>query len=270
MPKTKNRNEEKCDCIWQPLFLSIPIDHVVPDILHLFLSVSDVLTNLLIVELRRLDGINKNTSHFDKYIKFLNEDCEVSFHTYQDKESKVLKWRDLTGPEKVQVFNNIDLSDLFPDLPKVNDVKKIWEQFYDIYKTLQLPTTLTITQLSNLKHDLTQWMSLFTCVYQTENVTPYLHVLASHIPEFLKLYGSITPFSQQGLEKLNDDITKSYFRSTNHHDISSLHQLLLKLNRIEELTFNPDCIRSKKSSVMWNMSTANHNHRTCSQNNGSA
>ena len=49
---------------------------------------SDVLTNLV---------INKNTSHFDKYIKPLNEDCKVSFHTYQNKESKNLKWRDLTG-----------------------------------------------------------------------------------------------------------------------------------------------------------------------------
>ena len=51
------------------------------------------------------------------------------------------------------------------------DVKKIWEQFYDIYKTLQLITPLTSTQLSNLKCDLIQWMSLFTSVYQTKNVT---------------------------------------------------------------------------------------------------
>ena len=93
-------------------------------------------------------------------------------------------------------------------------------------------------------------MSLFTSVYQTENVTPYLHVLVSHMPEFLKLYGSISPFSQQGLEKLNDNITKSYFRSTNHRDISSLHQLLLKLNHIEEVTFNPDCIHSKEFSYV--------------------
>ena len=62
---------------------------------------SQIRSHLLIVELRPLDGINKNTLHFDKYIKFSNEDCKVSFHTYQDKESKVLKWRDLTGPEKV-------------------------------------------------------------------------------------------------------------------------------------------------------------------------
>ena len=113
-------------------------------------------------------------------------------------------------------------------------------------------------------------MSLFTSVYQTENATPYLHVLVSHIPEFLKLYGSITPFSKQGLEKLNDNITKSYFRSTNHRDISSLHQLMLKLNRIEELTFNPDCIHSKRVQLCGICQQSNHNCRTCSQNNDSA
>jgi len=99
LPKTKIYYGEKCGCIQHP---SILIGHVFPDILHLFLRVSNILTNLLIVELRRLDGINKTTSHFAKYIKFSNENCKVSFHTYQDKEeSKHLKWRDLTGPEKV-------------------------------------------------------------------------------------------------------------------------------------------------------------------------
>ena len=43
LPKTKKYIEERCGCIRQPLFPSIPIDYVVPDILHLFLRVSDVL-----------------------------------------------------------------------------------------------------------------------------------------------------------------------------------------------------------------------------------
>ena len=69
---------------------------------------------------------------------------------YEDKESKKLKWRDLTGPEKIRVFNNINLISLFPDLPKVTDVKQIWEQFYEIYKILQSVKPLSSTQLSNL------------------------------------------------------------------------------------------------------------------------
>ena len=54
------------------------------------------------------------------------------------------------------------------------------------------------------------------------------------------MYGTLAPFSQQGLEKLSDDLTKDYFRSTNHRDYDALKQMLLKLNRLEDLT-DQDC-----------------------------
>ena len=46
--------------------VAFEINHIVPDI-YLFLQISDVLTNLLILELRRLDGI-------EKQVKALNRD----------------------------------------------------------------------------------------------------------------------------------------------------------------------------------------------------
>ena len=75
---------------------------------------------------------------------------------------------------------------------------------------------------------LDDWITLFISIYQTKHVTPYMHILRSHIPQFIKIYGTLAPFSQQGLEKLNDDITKDYFRSTNHHDTELLTQLMFK------------------------------------------
>ena len=54
----KNK-DSKYGCIHQPLFPCIPIDYVIPDILHLFLRISDTLINLLILDLRRMDGIEK-------------------------------------------------------------------------------------------------------------------------------------------------------------------------------------------------------------------
>ena len=48
--KSKNA-KEKYNCSRQPI-LPIALDHFVPDILHLFLRITDVLTNLLILELR--------------------------------------------------------------------------------------------------------------------------------------------------------------------------------------------------------------------------
>ena len=42
-----------------PLFPTIPLKNVVIDNLHMFIRVSDVLFNLLIVELKRQDAIEK-------------------------------------------------------------------------------------------------------------------------------------------------------------------------------------------------------------------
>ena len=240
----KNKKNEKYGCIRQPLFPSIPVDRVIPDVLHLFLRICDVLINLLILELRRLDGIEKNklqsfsknnAVNVAKYEDFLNDTCKISFHMYLDKDSKVLKWRDLTGPEKLKLFNKINISQLFLNIPHTTNVQKIWKDFLNIYTTLCL-NSIDDEKIKEFKTTVKEWLVLFLSVYQTKNVTPYIHTLVFHIPEFLDLYGSLAPFSQQGLEKLNDNLTKDYFRSTNHKDCDVLRQLLLKLNRLEEFT----------------------------------
>jgi len=43
-----------------------------------------------------------------------------------------------------------------------------------------------------------------------------MHILVAHMPKFLKDIGSLALFSQQGHKKLNNDIIKVYFKSTNH------------------------------------------------------
>ena len=79
------KSDEKYNCSREPI-LSIPLDHTVPDILHLFLRIADVLINLLILELRRLDSVKKVkpcsevSTLTEKYVKYLNEECKVTFH----------------------------------------------------------------------------------------------------------------------------------------------------------------------------------------------
>ena len=72
-------------------------------------------------------------------------------------------------------------------------------------------------------------------------MTPYTHVLITHIQEFVDLYGNIAAFNQQGLEKLSNEVTQHYFQSTNHRNIESLKQLLLKHNQLEEMAHNDCC-----------------------------
>jgi len=114
----------KFNCAHVPLFPTIPIDHTIVDMLHLFLRITDVLFNLLILDIRRKDAILKctclNGSNLQKLQSFLNDDCHIPFKFYYCKEAKDLKWRDLMGPEKLVVFGKVDLPKLLPDLPNIN------------------------------------------------------------------------------------------------------------------------------------------------------
>ena len=91
-----------------------------------------------------------------------------------------------------------------------------------------------------------------------------MHVLVSHIPEFIQVYGTLANFSQQGLEKLNDGLTKVYFQGSNHREQDSLQQMLLKLNRLEELSDN-QFNREKERQVCSVCKNPGHNCRTCKQ-----
>ena len=200
LAKQTKRGVQKYSCARQPLFPSIPIDHVIPDVLHLFLRICDVLVNLLILELRRLDGIDKSklqtldrstATNVAKYEQFLNEECKISFHMYVDKESKVFKWRDLTGPEKHKLLKEINIVNLFPRIPQATDIQIIWVEFREIYRILQSCTPLNKDGVESFKDRVRKWMTLFLTVYQTKHVTPYMHLLVSHIPQFLEMYGTL-------------------------------------------------------------------------------
>ena len=67
-----------------------------------------------------------------------------------------------------------------------------------------------------------------------EGCHPYMHILANHIVQSVRLNGSVSVFSQQGLEKLNDRVTGYFFRGTNHKNLLALRQVMEKQNCIED------------------------------------
>ena len=224
--KLAKTSKNRYNCRRAPLFPFIPVKRVVIDSLHLFLRVGDILINLLIRDIRILDGIESSTSsnnstlstkNTDVYVEFLNSECKIRFRWYTNKESKKTTWRDLTGPEKVRLFTKIDISTLFPELTKRNELKVLWDDFYELIKIIGKPEC----DIADFELRSKAWVKLFTTVYQNKDVTPYMHALAMHVPEFMKLYGSIMLFTQQGLEKLND-ITTIHF---NTHRITERQRL---------------------------------------------
>ena len=117
--------------------------------------------------------------------------------------------------------------------------------------------------ISAFQADAKSWLQKLLCVYQTKNITPYIHAMVAHVPEFMTMYGSIVPFTQQGLEKLNDDLTKYCYRGSNHHtqDHQALTQTLQKKNRLTYLT-DSGCQRKKRQVTCSLSKKSGHNRAT--------
>ena len=144
-----------------------------------------------------------------------------------------MKWRDLTGPEKQKLFRNIDFTQVLPGHQKSEQIALLWKQFLTI--TNMLSSTSPQLSKEEIQDASKSFLEQFLKLYHTNHVTPYVHELVWHVPEFIQMYGNITPFTQRGLEKLNDKTTKDYFRSTNQRGLDSLKQIVQKRNRMEYL-----------------------------------
>ena len=125
-------------------------------------------------------------------------------------EKKEAKWRDLMGPKKHILLQQISIP---TELNKAKERQEIWTMFYHLYKCI-CAESFSKDDIEHLQADLKQWMTTFLAVYQSRHVT---HSFICHVPEFLTFYGNLTQFTQHGMEKLNDTSTKYYFRATNYH-----------------------------------------------------
>jgi len=121
------------------------------DTLHLFLRISDNLIQLLIRELRGKDAIDKVSTfsngfcqnryrHMAGYEKFL-KDLGISFEWKINKDTKKLEYRDLTRPEKLLVFQHINVHSLLSEYHDTDKLQALCSSFMDIIGDLKLDYT---------------------------------------------------------------------------------------------------------------------------------
>ena len=255
-----------------PIFKTIPLTRVVVDNLHMFLRVADTLIDLLIHALLTLDRVNQSLrvrnldglSHLSKFETKLKEMGISGYSFWVGKESKKLKWRTLTGPEKSIVFTNIDLVQLFPNLENVTYIQKLWKDFLEIHRVFSMkPSEVTEEIISQFQAQSKAFVNDFLRIYLAKHVTPYMHCMMHHVGEFMALHGSIVQFTQQGLEKYNDLMTKDFFRSSSHRGMQCFIQILQKQNRLEHLE-SMGAKRPKKHNITCSNCKENgHNRLTC-------
>ena len=130
------------------------------------------------------------------------------------------------GNDKLCVFQNFDLTKLF-DPERAALIKSLWDGFAELYNLLGEKTT--DPHYFHLKAK--EWQELFLKktildpktniileqgLYRSSDLTPYIHVLVSHIWEFMSRHQrwGLNSFSCSAVEKKNHDHVCYFFRKT--------------------------------------------------------
>jgi hypothetical protein len=105
-------------------------------------------------------------------------------------------------------------------------INHLWRDFHQLYKDMKTPETHP-TQFSNRAK---QWLDLFLTpsqgepntttfkmgLYRPKDVTPYIHVLIHHLPEFMERHQQfgLGAFSCAPVERKNHDQVSAFFQKT--------------------------------------------------------
>ena len=263
----------KFNCSNPPLFNFIPITRVVPDSLHLFLRISDQLIHQLIRDIKQLDNIT-NSTKLDKitddrmarvcsFQNFIKDLGLHDFKFYIDKDTKRLKYRDFTGPEKQKILSNIKISDFICPKARAQKLQKLWDQFLVLMTQMRNLTHNDLVALNSFQVSAKEWVTAYVKLHQSKDATPYMHILMYHVCESVKLNGQIGHFTMQGLEKLNDKVSKWFYRSSSFSLKNALKQVMQKHNRLATLK----SLKSRRElKFQWKCTKCNstgHSAKTC-------
>ena len=157
----------------------------------------------------------------------------VNLRCEEDKNGK-LTWTDLNGCELEKLMKNIDLNTLLESHPHREKIQFLWKTLIELYTALRVPTTSPDYLQPQQFHDKAKvFTRQLRTVYKDWNVTPYIHCLIYHIPQFLEIYGTIYQFNCQLVEKKNQQHTSFFHRSTQKGGLCSSHcrQVMERENR---------------------------------------
>lgn len=213
-----NAQSKKLGCVNNPLFDFIPVDHVVPDLLHLFLRITDRLISKVVWELRLKDNISRSTSSFDPLIhnnlsKFEQpvKSFGVTFKISIDGTGKIT-FTDLPVPQRLKVMRGLRLSELCGDNPRIAEIQQLWIDFLALYDRLH--TAKTSDDAQQFDHAAKTWVNrCCNDIYLAKDAICYIHLLGHHVSSMIALHGNFSTFAQQKFEYLNHELTQAYFRS---------------------------------------------------------
>lgn len=112
---------------------------------------------------------------------------KIAFQFWHEKSSNHLSYTSLMGPDKLKLFQDIDLTAIFQSTIRATQTQDLWNQFNKLYNLLHKKKT-TGTEFREKAQD---WLTSFLApsqgrpnsgdfirgMYRVQDLTPYIHVL---------------------------------------------------------------------------------------------
>ena len=145
---------------------------------------------MVIGELRALNKVNQSLrvhsleglTHLASYEAALKSIGISGFCFWVSENSKKLKWRTFTGPEKLRLFTKLNIADHFPKLEDKDRKQALWTKLIEINKLLSAkPSEMTDDLIKNFESESRCFVDKFVDLYPSKHVTPYLHCMYNHI-----------------------------------------------------------------------------------------
>ncbi|CAF1266255.1 unnamed protein product [Didymodactylos carnosus] len=111
---------------------------------------------------------------------------------------------------------HMPLEIIIKDKEKAKKISQLIKDFFDILDQCKISTALLEQEhVFNLKQRCEQWGLDYARLFGVDQITPYIHVFSSHLHEFYDRFNNLNTFSLQGVERLNELLTRDYFGGSN-------------------------------------------------------
>lgn len=249
-------NQNSFGYINQPMFKFIKFEEIVVDNLHLLLRITDVIFEKLITFIEHLDSKNRDSIYFKRLTDFLIG-LKITSPFYISKKGTT-KMRNLNQNERLiflEAIRKKNFKEIFYE--KANDKKLImidqvflkFNELFHFSKNDFSENNITFQYNENyFKTKLNEWLGFFIQLMNyddkkrkkkdIEYITPYIHIMVQHLPEFISTYKNLNLFSTQALEKSHNSTKINLMRQTNKKTNEFIKQLLEKENRMEFYNLN--------------------------------
>lgn len=149
-------------------------------------------------------------------------DINIHFEFYRANSGRSnWNWTSLMGQDKKKMLQFFPVSEFIPGVRGIA-IERLWREFYRLYEILR-KSSHTEREILEFERDAKDWVRTFCRptigqintatsipgLYRKEDLTPYMHVFAMHVPHFLRQLKeiglSLRLFSTCSIEKKNHD-----------------------------------------------------------------